>query len=707
MNVTIMDADDWAKAKEEERIMKKVQDRQSQRKVPYLSFFDNKFDIDSQLPIDDLIYHDDGKKDFNYESINTRNIYEKKKEIVAFLKFKFSDPSSRGEVYKELISIFKMRNRLLARKKPFTAPLSIENKIVTTDFCFIRSLLKIEFFKYKKGIPHSYLYADVDAFVYTLCKFLMGRPYNAEFDFNGTYTELFNENIGKNVEDERQRKLDEMNAKQLKDFPISKPINFYDIYNEAVDFDRKALVLNLKFFRQCFKNLPHGETDNLMETFEFPLILFDVNEIEYRRIAVAFSGRHSLVEDCLDKIDDKESITLVMSSKFDEYNDHLIYKTMFNGHRVPVNMGLVYYMIYRIAQTSVSGFFKEYKDELRKYTVRRILMTKCRIAFSTSKFYPQLMVPLVNAVYYSFFISKKMFENDRIYFYQERMRELYPYGKCFYNILDMYSTEKKAKLYLEKHIRNRAGWLSRRGAQLVDEEIKRMIRESFKCDNHGYMIRHFDKTYDRPINMIRNAFEKTIDLNNYIHSYYSYRFEVGNEIIDKYTMRPRVVIGKGPNDYVTTYYSRLMLAHNSYLNEFGNFVHDTKKFMRFDINKLISLYKPFQNYVMKHKKFPDINHYHLYVDEKYNRRADGKICFFHPSISLDINNVHKNYMKFINENKITVSMFIDALKRSETLYDRIRIEDNGIEGKKNIEDNIKLMKARSLYLNYNRFSIEP
>ncbi|CDG72850.1 Unknown (Ac134) [Spodoptera exigua multiple nucleopolyhedrovirus] len=676
----------------------------NQRKVPYLSFFDDPFDINSQLPIDDpnVVYNH--KNDFDYNAITTHSIYEKKKEMVAYLKFKFSNPSlNERDVYEELKNICGMRERLLARRKPFSTPLTIENKIVTTDVSFTRNLLKIEFFKYKKNIPHSYLYADVDAFVWTLCKFLINRndDKSSSFDFNGTYIETFNKNIGKDIDEKRQQNVDRLNAKQLKDFPIASKIDFFNIYDENTDADVKVLEINLNFFKQCLKNLPNDETSNLMDIFELPLVLFHVQDIEYRKSLVSFSGRHSSIENSLDVINDKKYIVLIMSSKFDEYNDYLIYKTIFNGHRVPVNMGIIYYMIYRIAQTSIGGFFKNYKDELSKYTMRRILMTKCRIAFTTSKFYPQLMVPLMNAVYYSFFVSKKMFENDPIYFYQERLRELHPYAKSFYNILNMYRSEKNGIVYLEKGVTRRAAWLNRWGAQLVDDDIKRMIRKSFIEDDHGYMIRDFENERDKPVNMIRKAFETRIDLNNYIYSYYSYenRSNLGNEIIDKYTMRPRFVINKGPG-YVITYYDMLPHTRSSYLDDDGVFKCYPNNNVPFDFNKVISLYKTFQNYVKKHRKFPKINDYHLYVYNKYNKRADGKICFFDARFVNRIDKVYNNYMKFIKDNDIKVPIFINAIERSERLYDRIRIEDNGIEGKKNIEDIINYSKRKLMYLKY-------
>ncbi|QEI03470.1 P94 [Spodoptera cosmioides nucleopolyhedrovirus] len=678
------------------------------RKAPYLSSKIDCFDFKTQLPIDDAKVVYDSDNYFDYDAITVQSLYSNKKKIVAYLKFKYLNSDKRNDVAEEMKSIREMRDRLLAGKKPFMAPVTIENRIVFDAQSFTKSLMKLEFFKYKKSICHSYLYADVDAFVGTIMKFLC-EP-SASFNFNRVYTERYNENVGKGIEELEEKKLKEMNAKRLKDFPMAKMITFRDCYDEIEDAKEKVVELNLEYFNKHVGRLLDDEDYDLMETFEFPLILFNVAEIENKRYPVSFSGRYSLVENSLDSFDDDKCMVLVMSPKFDEYNDHLIYKTLFRGRQVPVKMGLIYYIIYRIAKTSIGGFFKEYSDELRKYTLRRILMTKCSLSLSTLKFYPRLQVPLMNAVYYSFYVSGKIFKKQYLHFYQERIRELYPYAECFYNILMLYGGERgivhEVVRGSETRTLYRARFFRRQARQAIVDDVLHLIKSSFQKTDRGYMIwsSHDDSNdnkaiRNKPIHDIHKIFNFLGDLNKYVHSYYSYQYMggVGREVIDKRTMRPRFVIKKTDKS-VYTFYDALTKAKSLYLTENGAFRCECGDRIAFDFDRMLSLYKLFQSYTIKHKKFPSLEEYNLYVYNKSNNREDGKICFFDPNVAEYIDNVYKHYMYFIKNNKVSVESFIDALKKSENLYDRIRIEDNGINDEDQIKKIVNDLKTNVLYL---------
>ncbi|AXU41696.1 P94 [Spodoptera eridania nucleopolyhedrovirus] len=677
------------------------------RRMPYLSSDLHRFNYKTQLPIDDEKVVCDSDS-FDYDAITVQSLYRNKKKIVAYLKMKYLNSDKRNDVVEEVKSIREMRDRLLAGRKPFRAPVTIENKIVVNAHNFTKSLLKLEFFKYKKNIRHSYLYADVDAFVGTIIEFLC-EP-SALFNFNKIYTERYNENIGKGIEEREEKKLQEMNAKRLKDFPMARMITFRDCYDEIQDAKEKVVEFNLEYFNKHVGRLPDDEDCDLMETFEFPLILFNVAEIENKRYPVSFSGRYSLVENSLDSFDDDKCMVLVMSPKFDEYNDHLIYKTLFRGRQVPVKMGLIYYIIYRIAKTSIGGFFKEYRDELREYALRRILMTKCSLSLSTLNFYPRLQVPLMNAVYYSFYVSGKIFKKQYLYFYQERLRELYPYAECFYNILMMYGGDKgivhEVVRGSEARTLYRARFFQRQARQAIVDDVLRLIKSSFRKTDRGYVTwsRHDDDNdskllRNKPIHDIHKIFNFLGDLNKYVHSYYSYQYMggVGKEVIDKRTMRPRFVTMK-TDERLYTFYDTVRKTQSLYLTENGVFKCECGDRIAFDFDRMLSLYKLFQGYTIKHKKFPSLEDYHVYVYNKSNNRKDGKICFFDPNVAEYVDNVYRHYMYFIETNKVSVESFIDALKKSENLYDRIRIEDNGIKDENEIKKIVDNLKNNVLYL---------
>ncbi|QNV47825.1 p94 [Alphabaculovirus altersperidaniae] len=674
-------------------------------RVPYLSFENDPFNFDTQLPIDEGVFDEDNEKFFDFESVTVQSLYREKKKIVAYLKSKYLNVSDKEvDVDEEIRNILKMRNRLLMGKSSFNAPLSIEVEVVTEINWFVTDLYKIEFFKHKNNIPHSYLYPDVNAFAGTLIDFMRDR--SESFDFNRVYADKFNRNISK-------RQPQRIETKTLNDYPIAKKLNFIDRYNERRDAKKVAVTLNVDIVKNFIKD---SIDNNLMETLEFPFILFDMNKLDSydaslnnnrpknraasRAAAAAASGdiqlagNYSLMKNLLNgksidvdnnnnnDDDNKRKLILVLSPKFNKCNDYLIYKLLFDGRRVPVNMGLVYYVLYAIANKVICEKSKKYSSKFKSYMFRRILATKCSIGLTTSEFFPQIRVPLLNAVFYSYFVSTRMFQNHPVHFYQERLKELFPYANSFYEILSLYCDYEETAAY---------GFLLRKFAatqrpeiirwyESVDNDVRRVIKSSFVKSDRGYMIRSFE--FDKPVNMLKKVFNFPVHLNKYVHSYYSFYLDVGKETIDRRTMRPRFVICKTP-EKTTTYYDMLMLTGmDSYLENDGFFVYrciKNLKNVKLDISKVVSFYKLYQNCVMKYKKFPTIDEYHLYVYDRCTRRKDDKICFFDENIVKNIDSVYDNYTDFIKTNNVGVTRFICAIQESERLVDRIRIEENGID----------------------------
>ena len=610
---------DWNKARREyEEKYRQKKSKLNIEKAPYVSYYeDDLFDFKNQLPIDD---GSDATKDFNFDTLKVKDLYRNKKEIVAFLKCK---QSVSCEDIEKLVN---MRDRMLKIKKPIEK-FAIQNQTITDPKKFIESLKKTEFYRSHNFGCVSYLYKDLNAYIDTLVEFINSDD-KKSFDFNERYASIYNETTSNDNNN---------------DDDIDPAVCLYDLYDEN-DFNEVVVIFNEK------TKLELG-TKKYAEALEFPF---------YFNISIYTDCYMSLGE-FFKLYNVTRCCSIVLMSKYDKFNDYMIYKTFFGEQRVPVNMGLLYYILYKNTIELPQNVRKTFQN----YVIHRLNTTKCTLALSKSNFYPQIQVPLPNALFYSCYISTIIFQGHEIHLYQERLKELHPYFKdmfamlkmCNFNVCYYHIKERAKHIYLY---------------QSIDGYVYQIINTSYETTNRDYYsirklkpraaVKYLDKIFN----------DIDITLSDHVKCYYSYDgYMPGSEQIHPRTMRPRVVIESNDNNVVCSYEELRKAVLEVTINNNGTFTYSKLENKKLDMSRVVPLYKLFQNYVFKKKRYPKLCDYQKYVVRRLLLESE-KICLFDENIEVYVDNVYKNYMEFLN--KYDVKEFIEACSKSAKLKDRIAIE---------------------------------
>ncbi|ABM45809.1 94 kDa protein [Spodoptera frugiperda multiple nucleopolyhedrovirus] len=647
--------------------------------VPYCSYWDNPFVIENQLPIDDENEDNKDNKDKNnddndvvdednvatstvdFGDITVKSLYvnKKKKNIVAYLKKKYLNKKNENDkVDREKIKL--MRHRLLISvPKPFKRTLSIEKEFVTDHHLFKSNLKKFSFFKEKKNIPTSHLYPDVDAFTETLLDFLDDR--SDEFDFNKVYKNRYNafyenDNIFKGIV-----------YKDLEQVPVM-------THKEQCRLDdvEDAHVMVVRFNRFYLKTcLKPKIKKHFMDVLEFPLFMLDKN---CNILINEKYGQYVRYRDIKDKMNDYSSLNIVLSSKCDDYNDYNVKDFFFDSKNAPANMGLLYYVLFWVSFHGL-GLNLDFQE----YMLTRVKQTRCTLGLSTSSdFFPQIMVPLPNALFYSCYVSTVLFKNHPMYFYQERLKELNSYS-CDMRFLLQKIFGEDFLDYYNKKVRNRSNEI--KNYDTLDNDIKNLILESYKSDDFGY---HYTKILPGSrLLQLNKIINFNINFDDYIHTYYehvqfffarSVSYNIKLSFIHDSTMRPRLQKRRyyDPDDAVCNIHKFIQGMMNPIVLSNGLIMK--RNISKIKLSKFLDLYKAFQECVGSLRKFPNLNEFHIFVHKKFVNR-NNKICLFPENFISLIDGVHKSYTSFLKNKKVTVPQFLHVIERTNDY--KVRVKEEG------------------------------
>ncbi|AYN45047.1 p94 [Alphabaculovirus alterspexiguae] len=653
------------KSKRENEI--NIKDYSGVYRAPYVSYYeDYVFDYKTQLPIDDNLK---STKKFDFDTLKVKDLYQNKREIVSFLKSKYSNVGDQSQLEEVIEKLVNMRNRMLKGKEPIKE-YAFQKEIMTNTTKFVNLFKKTEFYRARNFGCVSHLYEDLNVYIDILIEFIRSDDKKV-FDFNERYANYYCNKPLASID-------------TIEDFPVIEKDSIYNYYDES-DTD----TFFLHFHHDININTQFdSDDDRYAEALEFP---FFFNIVIFARLFEPITILNKKINHY-----SKETVTvLLLSPKYDKYNDYVIYKRFFNNQKVPLNMGIFYYILYKkiIINDSKEDIFvglsrydqeTQYKicQAFKNYVVHRLMTTNCTLSLTKNDFFPQFQVPLVNALLYSCYVSTRIFKEHPVYFYQERLKQLYRYVDDLLMMLELCDLKlelcnyrmcrvvnnKKFKI-CKKYIKNRVS--SIKAYEDSHVYLKRIIELSYEKSSKGnYTIAKLKPV--APIKYLKKIFNFDVNLNDIFYCYYKFGDMLpGKEVINQHTMRPCVMESSDEN---VSYYEKL---HKNVLeitiNDDGSLLFSKLGNKKVDFKKVVSLYKLFQHFVFLNNNYPEFYEYNEYVMKRLIK--EKKFCLFDENIELCIKKVYKNYIKFlIKYDLIYPATFINACNRSKTIQDRLAIE---------------------------------
>ncbi|AAM09234.1 p94 [Mamestra configurata nucleopolyhedrovirus A] len=596
---------------------------------------------------------------YDYEAVTPENFEEKTQEMLSYIKLQFlNTKSTDAAVLQEIEKLKKMRNRLLMHDK---LKMDMSSIFETKNRATFVAAFKDS--NYYNTFVNTYSFmSQVDKVVCTMINYLHND--HKSYSFDALRVKQYCNTVG-SVSEEDVDQVSYENA-QIIEFPdcilddeSGVPAILLTHCNLLADINDTVTLT--KFKKNIEFPLHYMSNKDVKESIEY---FYNVNTLK------------SLLEhDVTISPRSRKPFTgaLVPSAEFDAYNDYVLLSTYFNGKRVPVNKGLMYYVLYKhmINAEYINSDVCEY---FRKYVLHRISKTLCPISFTLQPLEPQMMVSLPAALWYCVDISTELFANDPLHFGKERLREYAYYANdmitmlkwCSYT-LDEEAIKTRADILLTINALKRIQQYSNKLQfifKLIFKEEQGFFLNVIKNKKHIYKLNLLDVGHNQMVD--NKKLERAVDLNEFAYFYNkTANVALNSSVIDLRTMRPRFVCA----DNVSFYEDLLKLSCN--VSADNNYNIQIEPATKLNLHKTVSLYKMYINFVNEYQRYPSLSDYQEFVCERYRVR-DNKIGVFNTNI---INNITAVYFEYSTPTtNMSVDEFLMKTKMSVNREQRIVVE---------------------------------
>nr|WNA17498.1 p94 [Alphabaculovirus mabrassicae] len=577
---------------------------------------------------------------YNYEAVTPENFDEKTQEMLSYIKLQFINTNSTdAAALQEIEKLKKMRNRLLMHEEPKTDMASIfETKNRETFVAAFKNS------SYYKTFDNTYSFKSrVEKNVCTMINYLH-NDYKS-YSFNALRVKKYCNTVDSVMEED----VDQVNYDnaQTIEFPdcilddeSGVPAILLTHCNLLADINDTVTLTKFKKTITC--PLHYMRNKDVKESIEYFYNVNTLKSLLEHDVTISPRSRRPFTG------------ALVPSAEFDAYNDFVLLSTYFNGKKVPVNKGLMYYVLYK-HMTNAEYINSEVREYFRKYVIHRISTTLCPISLSLQPLEPQIMVSLPAALWYCVDISTELFANDLIHFGKERLREYAYYAN------DMITMLKWCSYTLdEEPIKSRADILLTINAlkriQGYTNKLQFIFKQIFQ-EEQGFFVNVIkNKKNIIKLNLIdvdhtqmvdTKMLDRAVDLNEFAYFYNkTANVALNSSVIDPRTMRPRFVCASN----VSFYEDLLKLSCN--VSADNNYNVQIEPATKLSLRKTVSLYKMYIKYVEEYQCYPSLLDYQEYVCEHYRVR-DNKIGVFNTNI---LNNIAAVYLEY---STLTTNMSVD------------------------------------------------
>ncbi|XP_045496697.1 uncharacterized protein LOC123695044 [Colias croceus] len=632
-----------------------------------------------------LIDVTDVSKEFDYNKININNYSVEKEELKSYIKLKFIGKTKQdAKSLQEIDKLKKLRDRLFKEITLKTDSDKPKINLETKDKnIFLSEFVKTDWYKNLNSTEYSEK-VDVEKSISTLINYIVSDSKSYSFD-----ALKFDTKYDKSAETEDIN--DDVN------FTADEEIEFPDV---ILTDDKGIPVVLLAEFNLMKKIIFHktpssnvvspASFSKFKSTMECPLFLVNDKDISE---SIGYFYTLNVYKQLLanDVRTDPRTrkpfhggIVLSSTDFFDKYNDYIISATYFDGKKINYNVGLFYYVLWKNCEN------KEWMDnnvvqQFKKYAMRRISQTVCKIGLSSLPLDPPEITSLLTSLWYCVELSSNIFKNDPLNFHHERLRMFHGVSRYMIEILkyfnydlDLESISKRRELISNvmhlKRIPN------------PREKIYHLLENIFKTEE-GFLISEIDK----PCNMYKlnylkfdhrkilpeEVVDQVVHLNDYVHFLHCVgdleapkAGQLIHEICEK-TFRPYFVI-----DQNTSFYQELVRNTRKVVikndGDKDKIEVDYEPIGNLEFDRILSLFKLFIDCVKDSIKYPTLVEYIEYI-RKRKKFYEDTVTIFPSYVYFAIKNVYEKYQKTISN--VPVEEFIKRSESCTNRFDRVKGEE--------------------------------
>ncbi|XP_023951455.2 uncharacterized protein LOC112055529 [Bicyclus anynana] len=629
----------------------------------------------------ELYDYTDFSEEFDYDKFNLVNFafYELK----SYIELKFLKKIRKDvRVLKEIKKIKKLRTRLhdeLAFKTEVDLATKNRNEFirefVRTDW--YQDLTSVDGMRYGKDYVCLSTKFFIDQDITTMINYLVSLNKSNTFDALKINTK-FNKFVEK---------------KPIADihFTAQQEIAFPDI---NWDEEKGIPVVILTYLDLLEKFVFHGQRGReqragfrkFRTTMECPLFL--VNDKDISESIGSFYSLNVYKEFLANNIKTEPrtrrpfcgGLVLRDTVQYDYYNDYILSATYFNSKKVNFNVGLFYYVLWKNCENK-EWMDRNVVEQFKKYAMRRVSETVCKIGLTTLQQDPQENTSLLTALWYCVDLSSCIFKDDPKNFTHERMRMFYDVSHCMIEILkyfeydlDIESIEKRRELL--SHV------MTLKRIDKSSDKVYYLLKEIFKTED-DFLVSEIEKPFNLyKLNYLKlnhknilndNVINEKVHLNDYVHLMYVKASKVDEDTfeISEKTFRPIFAVDQNKSFYTE-------LVNNTKKVVINNDDDQDKIKLSFepidslDFHKVLSLYKLFINCVIDQEKYPTLAEYVDYVCRK-KKFYGNSVTIFPPKVFLDIKDVYDRYQNIVTN--VEVNKFIDVCNSYFGRIERIKAEE--------------------------------
>lgn len=623
-----------------------------------------------------LVDNVDISQEYDYDKISVDNFSVEKENLKSYIKLKFIKACKKDAVaLQEITKLKTLRNRLfdeLPSKVPEKINLETKNKEE-----FLKEFAKTNWYQTLNALEQDTKF-DIDKSISSFINYIISERKSYSFD-----ALKFNTKFDTDIQEE------EIDV----DFPAEQEIEFPDILLEE---DKGIPVVLLTEFNLLDKLIFHRPLQVSPASFrkfkgamDCPLFLMDDPDIKE---SIGYFYTLNAYKQLL-KTTRKEprtrrtfhgGLVLTNTNLFDKYNDYILSATYFNSKKVNFNVGLFYFILWKNCEAK-QWMDKNVKKRFKKYIMRRISSTVCKIGLSSLPLDPTENVSLPTALWYCIELSSCIFKNDPKNFSHERLRMFYGVAqwiieilRCLDYKLDLKSIEKRRELMKFVMILKKIPRQS--------EKVYYLLERIFKKSN-GFLVSEIEKPYNLDkLNYLKynhkgmmseDVMEEKVDLNKYVRLLHCVgdlnksKAGKGTYRLCKKTFRPYFTL-EGDKSFYTELVkaTRKAVIRNSDDKERIEVTYESVNCLEFD--RILSLYNLYIKCVKNYKKYPTLPEYTDYVLKK-KKYIDNLVTIFPPNVYFDIEDVYSRYQKIVGT--VEVREFIKVTDYYYGRSQRIKAEE--------------------------------
>nr|CCQ19280.1 P94 [Cotesia sesamiae Kitale bracovirus] len=624
----------------------------------------------------------DISKEFDYDKVNINNFLAERNQLRSYVKLKFINKSHQDEdASEEIKKLSNLKDRLLDELSWEKLSKGYKEVYLETKNrnLFLREFVKTDWYQNldatvyddKIGIKKSIL---------SLINYIVSDPKCYSFDAL---------KFDKKFENFLRR--EEQNFTTL---TCAEKIDFSDV---TLDEDKRIPVVTLKGYdlvrkiispdnkKYCGFRLTLASFSNLKSTMECPLFLMNDQKMSESLDSFCYLNNKQLMADDLQtRRRFQGCLVLSDTNYFDKYNDYILMATYLGGDKYKYNIGLFYYAVWKTCEKK-EWMDRNVVEQFRKYTMRRISQTVCKIGLSSFPTDPQESTTLLTALWYCVELSSGIFKNDPQHFKHERLRGYYSVARYMIEILTWFNYDLDLKS-IEKRRELLSYVMTLKKIQKRREKIYYLLKKIFKTVD-GFLVSEIEKPFNLyKLNYLKlnhkgilrdDIVEEKVHLNDYVHLMYSEgdleASKAGSdtfEICEK-TFRPYFAIDNDKSFYTELVKNnKKVVINNDDDKDKIEVTYEAIDSLEFD--RVLSLPKLFIECVRESNKYPTLREYYRYVSNRKKFHGD-LVTVFPSNVFSKIKEVHEGYRKVLKE--VKVEEFLQLCKSHASRTERIKAEE--------------------------------